>query len=123
MIDDVWAFDITREGRTCTVRVSGEIDMSVSPDVFAVIAAELDRPGTDLVRVDLTAVSYLGSAALAVLVKAKNVAHDHGPDFTIIGANGLPLQVLEITGLLSVLTEMQRSHAPRDRRDPPAGTE
>ncbi|WP_433380110.1 STAS domain-containing protein [Actinoplanes sp. CA-142083] len=111
MIDEIWDYDVTHEGRTCTVSVSGEIDMSVSLDVFAVFASALDRPDIDHVRADLAAVSFLGSAGLAILVNAKLLACDRGRQFTVTGVKGLPLQAMEITGLLPVLTDMQGSLA------------
>ena len=102
---EIWSYDVTRIGQSATVALSGEIEMSVSGDVLRVITAELRRAGTTTVRVDLAAVSYLGSAGMQALVEARKLAVDQGQRFVVIGANGVPRQVLDVTGLLAYLEE------------------
>jgi anti-anti-sigma regulatory factor len=45
------------------VVLSGEIDMSVHEAVLAVFLSEINEPDTTIVRVDLTAVTFLDSFA------------------------------------------------------------
>jgi anti-anti-sigma factor len=105
MSEKIWACHVTRTGRTATIALSGEIEMSVSGEVLRLITAELRRAGTATVRVDLSAVSFLGSAGMQALVEAKKLAAERGQRLAVVGANGLPLQVLDVTGLLAFLDE------------------
>ncbi|MEU8820522.1 STAS domain-containing protein [Actinoplanes sp. NPDC048796] len=104
-IDDIWSCMVSRDGAVCTVALAGEIDMSVHEAVLAVLLLEIDASGTDAVRVDLAAVSFLGSAGLRVLVEAKQAAEARACTFVVTGAKGPVRQVLEISELLGLLTE------------------
>src|SRR5690348_3227886 len=100
---EIWSYEVTRVGQSATVALSGEIEMSVSGDVLRVITEELRRDGTTTVRVDLSAVSFLGSAGLQALVEGRKLAVNRGQRFAVIGANGITRQVLDVTGLLTFL--------------------
>jgi anti-sigma B factor antagonist len=110
---ETWSYDVTRIGQSATVALSGEIEMSVSGDVLRVITAELRRAGTTTVLVDLSAVSFLGSAGMQALVEARKLAVGQDQRFAVIGAKGIPRQVLDVTGLLAYLQETR----------PPAGAD
>jgi len=103
MNEKIWGCRVTRTGPAATIALSGEIEMSVSGEVLRLITAELRRPGITTVRVDLSAVSFLGSAGMQSLVEARKLAADRGQRLVVIGANGLPLHVLDVTGLLAFL--------------------
>ena len=107
MSEEIWDHHVTRAGQVTTVALSGEIDMSVGGDVFRVMAEELRRSGTETVRIDLSAVSFLGSAGLQALVKARKLADAQCQRLVVTGAKGLPRQVLETTGLLTLLGETE----------------
>ena len=103
MSEEIWSYHVTRIGSMVTVELSGEIDMAVSGDVLDAITAELGRAGTVTVLVDLSAVTFLGSAGLQALVEARRLADADRRRLVVTGAKGLPRQVLEITSLLTFL--------------------
>lgn len=103
VIDDLWTYDISRDGATCIVSLSGEIDMSVSGAMYAVLASEVRHPGTTAVRADLGQVSFLDSAGLHALVRVRQDADMLGCRFTVTNTKGLVAHVLDISGLESFL--------------------
>jgi anti-sigma B factor antagonist len=68
-------------GQVSVLTVSGEIDLTSGPRLRAALDEVLDDPGatalTDVV-LDLTGVTFLGSAGLAVLVDAHEHATQRG---------------------------------------------
>jgi len=113
-MDDLWTYDVIRTGPSCTIELFGEIDMSVREEVLAVMVAEVNRPDTAAVSLDMGAVSFLDSSGLEALVKAKHAADAHGCGFAVVGAKGSALRALEITDLLTYLNgEPTRSGRPR----------
>lgn len=62
--------DEIRHGPASVLRVAGELDMHSGPQLRAALSEILERPGVDAVVVDLTAVTFLGSTGIAVLVDA-----------------------------------------------------
>jgi anti-sigma B factor antagonist len=102
---DVWSHAVGRDGTTRIVILSGEIDMSVHEAVLAVFLSQINEPETTIVRVDLTAVTFLDSSGLHALVTARQAAGQLGRRFTVTGAKGPVLQVLDLTGLSSLLAE------------------
>ena len=85
-----------------TIAAKGEIDMHSCDIVAETVIGELDRHAH--VVLDLAGVSFLDSAGLSGLIRARNHALALGRSFRVRGANGLVAQVLEITGLGDVLT-------------------
>lgn len=85
------------------VQASGEIDQLTAPALSEAIGRMLDAPGS-AVLVDLTAVGFLGSAGLAVLVEAATRAEKDARQLRVI-ADGPPvLRPLALTGLETVLS-------------------
>lgn len=82
------------------LHLSGEIDLNNSPElrqsVLSILADE------SALIVDFTALSYIDSSGIASLVEGLNIAKSKQLDFIIMGANGAPLQVLELTRLDTV---------------------
>lgn len=80
------------------VSPSGQIDLATAPE----LASDLARAGgegvTEIV-VDLSAVDFLDSAGVRVLVQAARNAADSGAKLYLQGATGWVARVLEITGV------------------------
>src|SRR3954451_6271827 len=77
-VGEVVRFDVVRHGDDATVvHVVGEIDTLTAP----VLRAQLDEhiPAVSLLVLDLSDVTFLGSAGLAVLVAAKDAADARRP--------------------------------------------
>jgi anti-sigma B factor antagonist len=87
------------------VTVAGEIDRSTAERVRAAVDAGLDQlhAGAILV-VDLTNVTFLGSAGLQALVDVTDTAQEHGaPLRFVVGHTRAVIRTIQITGLTEVL--------------------
>jgi anti-sigma B factor antagonist len=78
-----------RTGPVSVLTVSGEIDLASGPRLRAALDEILDDPGPAAtaiagIVVDLTAVTFLGSAGLAVLVDAHEHAAQRGIALKIV---------------------------------------
>lgn len=85
-----------------TVQVSGRLDTMTSP----LLEAELKRSVTDEVTeliFDLKELEYMSSAGIRVLMAADKVMHAQG-EMRLIHLNEDIMEILDITGLLDVLT-------------------
>jgi anti-sigma B factor antagonist len=82
--------------------VAGEVDMLTAPALRAAVLAELDD--CTVLVIDLSGVSFLGSAGLAVLVEASHEAQRRQVELRLVAAGRSVQRPLEITGLTEVLT-------------------
>jgi anti-sigma B factor antagonist len=83
------------------VEVAGEVDMNTAQELGDVLAAAVqDKP--ERVVVDLSAVGFIDSMGLSVLVQNAKLAIADGASFEIVAGRRL-MQVFEITGLHDVL--------------------
>jgi anti-anti-sigma factor len=94
----------TVDERAVVLHVVGEVDMLTAP-VFAehvrthFAAAGQVRP----LVVDVTGVTFLGSAGLAVLADARNLATASGVAVRVVASSPTVLRPLQVTGLDQVL--------------------
>jgi anti-anti-sigma factor len=96
---------VSRSGGSSTVVLAGELDLSNRDDIHATLLGELTDPGTAAVRLDLSAVGFLDSTALSVLVAAYQSARDAGKTFAITAVSAQVSRILQVTGLEDLLTE------------------
>jgi anti-sigma B factor antagonist len=82
------------------VHVVGEIDTLTAP----ILRAQLDDhlPAVKLLVLDLSQVTFLGSAGLAVLVAAKDDADRRGHTLRLVPGSRIVTRALEATGLLTL---------------------
>jgi anti-anti-sigma factor len=107
------------------VSVWGEVDAASSVMLFEVLAWALSLDNTGSVEVDLAAVTLLDASGIGVLLAAQCRAVTLGKKFRVGTVAGLPLEVLEVTGVLGRLhgktTEPGRAvrgpRSPRRRHD------
>jgi anti-sigma B factor antagonist len=84
-------------GLWSVVHAAGELDLSNIDELSNVIDVELERHPR--LAIDLSAVTFVDSSVLGVLVSALERARKRDGDVVLVGAAGSPLRVLEITGL------------------------
>ncbi len=84
------------------ISVTGEVDLSNSSKLRKSILDELDQGHS--VIVDFSELQYIDSSGMATLVEGLNHANSKNLTLTVAGANGAPLQVLELTRLNQVFT-------------------
>ena len=76
----------------------GELDLSTS----AALRSALDEgfgDGSPRVAVDLSAVPFMDSSSLGVLVAYLKRAKERGGELWLVGVSGSPAKVIELTGL------------------------
>ncbi|HEY1570311.1 MAG TPA: STAS domain-containing protein [Pseudonocardiaceae bacterium] len=109
-----------RSGEAEVLALGGDIDMATSPQVAAGVHHCLaDRPA--VLVVDLTAVTFLGSAGLAALVQAHDAAGEQ-VSVRVVAANRVVWHPIELTGLgkkLAVYGSLEQALAGSGRLGQP----
>lgn len=90
--------EIERTGETTVLAVSGELDLASSGTLEEAIAGA-DSSGLALLALDLSAVDFMDSSGLAVLVKTHQRAHDAGRRFGVINCSPQVQRLLTLTGV------------------------
>jgi anti-sigma B factor antagonist len=100
-IGEVVRFDVVGYGdRASVLHVVGEIDTLTAPLLRAQLDAQI--PTNPLLVLDLTEVTFLGSAGLAVLVAAKDEAELRDHRLRIVPGSRIVVRALQATGLLNI---------------------
>lgn len=92
------------EGSAVVLRTTGEIDMSTAPMLADELEQALDAataPGP--VVADLSDVTFLGSAGLAVLLDARDRCERAKTPLRLVAVGRPVVRTLEIAGLLEML--------------------
>jgi anti-anti-sigma factor len=92
--------------RAVVLHLAGELDMVTAPGFAEHVqqhVASGDQHGPSLV-LDLSGVTFLGSAGLAVLAEARNLAVARAVQVRVVAASRNVLRPMEVTGLDKVLT-------------------
>lgn len=100
-VGEIVRFDVVSHGADArVVHVVGEIDTLTAP----VLRGRLDEhlPAVTLLVLDLSEVSFLGSAGLAVLVAAKDDADRRGHVLRLVCGSRIVTRALEATGLMDL---------------------
>ncbi|MBQ0926985.1 STAS domain-containing protein [Saccharopolyspora endophytica] len=85
-------------GRTSFVTANGEVELVNAPRLGAVLNQVVDeRP--DVLVLDITAVTFLSSAGLAVLVRAHRNSSAVGALFRVVANNPATLRPIQLMGL------------------------
>jgi len=85
-------------GRWCTLSAAGEIDVATAPKLRERLDATVDR-GPALVVVDLSAVTFIDSTGLGVLIGTSKRIEDAGGAMRLVVSEPRILKLFEITGL------------------------
>jgi anti-sigma B factor antagonist len=100
-IGEVVRFDVVGHGDDARVmHVVGEIDTLTAPILRSRLDEQLAQ--TPLLVLDLSDVTFLGSAGLAVLVAAKDEADRHRHLLRVVPGSRIVTRALEATGLLTL---------------------
>ena len=84
------------------ITVSGEVDLATSPELDVAIIAAIDS-GISSVAIDLTAVSFMDSSGLGVIVRGLKRCREADIDLDLVITNERVLKVFSITGLDQVI--------------------
>ena len=84
------------------VDVSGNIDMSNSPEVRKTLLREIHDLAVSRVALNLSGVQYIDSSGVASLVEGLKAAKDRQLRFVLFGLNDSAREVLKISHLLKL---------------------
>jgi len=99
---------------TVCVVVAGEVDLATAPILRARLLGVIHDQAPEVIDVDLTGVRFLDCAGLGALVAAHTAAAHTGCHLWITRPRPIVHRLLELTGLLDLLT------APTDQPPPTA---
>jgi anti-sigma B factor antagonist len=113
---------VTTAGQGASVvHVSGDVDMLTAPLFAEHVRQQLTGGGlAKSLVIDLTGVTFLGSAGLAVLAEARSAAEEQHIELRVVASSRLVLRPLQVTGLDKVLTIVADLDSSADG-DLPAG--
>lgn len=94
--------EIKKQDNYSVINLAGEIDMYCSADARKAILSELGQ--SQSVLVDLSAVKYIDSSAIASLVEGFQMAKYSGLDFSLIAVSDEAMQVLKLARLDKVFS-------------------
>jgi anti-sigma B factor antagonist len=103
VVGSQWAAMMEFVDRSFTVRVSGEIDASSAGRLREYLSGAVSMAHGQ-VTIDLRGVEFLDSSAIHALLTARDAAEERDVQL-IVQAEGLPLRVIELTGLAFLLAE------------------
>ena len=88
-------------GTELTVTVAGRLDTSTAPQLEAALKESFD--GITKLALDFSALEYLSSAGLRVLLAAQKVMNKQG-EMVIKNVNVTIQEIFEVTGFIDILT-------------------
>jgi anti-sigma B factor antagonist len=95
-------------GVACVVSVVGRITIDSSPELRSLLLAKLNAAGLDSLTIDLSDVMYIDTSAMAVLLETLRAARSLRKAFHLSGLGGRPRYLLEVTGFLSLFSEVSQ---------------
>ena len=103
-------FDISHSSdvSACVARLSGDIDVSVVPELRNDLEASIDSGCANII-LDLTHVTYADSSALGLLVWLDHRLRPADGRIMLAGANADVLRILELSGLARLSTSIGMS--------------
>ncbi len=93
-------YQVKKESGFAVVYLTGDVDLSCSPDARKVILDSLGAGFPTLI--DLAAVSYIDSSGVASLVEGYQTAKKKHLEFGLVGVSEAALSVLELARLNKV---------------------
>jgi anti-sigma B factor antagonist len=103
-------FDIAAaiNGSIATVVISGELDNSSAPRLISMVQ-EIASPPVHGIELDCKGVTFLDSAGVRALIVSRNDAARMGIDAVVVQPSPPVTRVIEMTGLVGLLTGGQPS--------------
>ncbi len=91
------SYQVRHEGQYTVVALDGEVDLHRSPEARKQILDQLKKKAH--VLVDLSAVKYIDSSGVAVLVEGYQTAKTQQLEFGLVGVSPAAMQVLQLARL------------------------
>ena len=84
------------------VKLEGELDVATAPRLHEVLAAAISEEGSDAIVLDLSALNFLDSTGLSLLVSTDKRVKSLGRVLILKGTQPIVRRLLEVTGLTDV---------------------
>lgn len=91
----------TKNDASLTIALEGRLDTTTAPQLEQELKSAL--PGVTSLTLDFSALDYLSSAGLRVLLATQKVMNKQGK-MVICGVNETIMEVFEMTGFIDILT-------------------
>jgi anti-sigma B factor antagonist len=93
---------VRRIDKTAILELTGDIDLSSSPEVRKILLHELRENRTARVILNLEKVRYIDSSGVASLVEGLKASRDIGSRLLLFGLSPIVREVLQLTRLLKI---------------------
>lgn len=90
-----------KNGEALTLKVEGRLDTITSPELETVLKEELD--GVSVLTFDFSALDYISSAGLRVLLAAQKRMNKQG-EMKVTGVSEIIMEIFDVTGFTDILT-------------------
>ena len=88
-------------GNELTVALTGRLDTTTAPELEKELKRSLD--GVTVLTIDMTALEYISSAGLRVLLSAQKIMTKQG-NMKVTHVNETIMEIFEVTGFSDILT-------------------
>ena len=88
--------------KTTILDISGDIDLSSSPEVRKTVLRELQANHVPRVVLNLVQVRYIDSSGVASLVEGLKASRNQGSRFILFGLSTIAREVLQLSRLLNI---------------------
>ncbi len=105
--------DVKRKGNTLTIALTGELDHHFAKDVRDEIDAEIVREATTKLIFDLSALTFMDSSGIGMLLGRYKLMSSLGGSIEIKGASAQVDKLLMMAGLKNII---RVTHAGSARR-------
>jgi anti-anti-sigma factor len=95
---------VARAGDRTRVSVIGEADLSYRDEFVAVLTGVIAEAPVGI-EVDLAELGFIDSTCIAALMASMRAAREAGIGFFVSNPGGIVLRVLEVTGVLPILSK------------------
>lgn len=99
-----FSYAASRTGERACLALTGEMDLSVQEQVRGALAEILAGATPCRIEVDMSALEFIDSSSIGVLVGARQAARAARCTLLVTPPRGMVLRVLETTGVLDLLT-------------------
>ncbi|MFF0425090.1 STAS domain-containing protein [Streptomyces sp. NPDC004520] len=91
-----------RDGRTAVLTVAGELDMETAGRLQELLTEQFGQ-GRHRLVLDLSALDFMDSSGLNVLIRAVNKARESDGDLYLAAPTPAVRRILEITGVMTTI--------------------
>jgi len=91
----------TKNNAELTIALTGRLDTTTAPELEKELRESLE--GVTELTIDMTALEYISSAGLRVLLSGQKTMNKQG-SMTVTGVNETIMEIFEVTGFADILT-------------------